>query len=639
MIAQNALILNPNQAKAAAAADRPLLIIAGAGTGKTSTLTMRIAHLLKNGVSPGKICALTFTNKAAKEISDRVFGSEALGRSARLPSFSPNTPFLGTFHSLGARILRKSAEKLGRTADFVIYDDQDGLRAMKKASVILGVPANKLRDRKKNGGGPAYFLDKISKIKNGMLAADLLEEECQDGALVAKAYEEYELTLKRSNAFDFDDLIEKVVRLFRNNPETLAEYRKRFTHFLVDEYQDINNMQYELIRLLAKNGNISVVGDDQQTIYSWRGSNFEIFLNFEKDWPDAQIVVLDQNYRSTQTIINASSALIGNNVRQKPKKLWTSNPPGEKISMVESLHEDEEAEWISEEIEKILTEKTPADAPYGDRGMAGIDKFSNNKNEIAKAPVAILYRTNAQSRAIEQALLAHGIQYSVYGGLKFYDRREIRDIIAALRFALNRKDEIARERLEKGITKSRFKKFEEALASAATSAPGAIIEIFLKSSGYIEHISKNLTGASDRVENIAELAEFASRFDSLSAMIEEVSLVQSTDAGNEKNKASYPVQLMTVHLAKGLEFDNVFIAGTTEGLLPHARSTGGRAELEEERRLMYVAMTRAKKRLFISFFDLPSRFISEIPEEYFEFTSLISGKKNFNEEESWISLD
>lgn len=631
MLAQTPPSLNPAQEKAVQAPDRPLLIVAGAGTGKTRTLTMRILYLLSRGVPAGSILGVTFTNKAAREIESRVLaGLQKAGGPGTWGGENP--PFLGTFHSLGSRILRREAHRLGRTANFAIFDDQDSFQLVKKVAKGLGLADTKSRSARRGERGPAFLADRISRIKNGMLAADLLEESHPDGALIAAAYEDYEKELVKQNAFDFDDLIEKVVRLLKANPDILAGIRARFTHVLVDEYQDVNNMQYELVRLIVgDSGRVSVVGDDAQTIFSWRGSNFEIFLNFERDWPNAQVVVLDQNYRSSKHIIAGASAVIAENQKQKQKNLWTENDEGSKIRLIETLHEDEEAEWIANQIaEEMIARSAEGEAPRS---------------------TAILYRTNAQSRAIEQALVRHRVPYRVYGGLKFYERKEIRDAVAALRITANPKDDVSRERLEKAISKTRLARFVEALGTVSAREPAALINLFLETTGYLDLLERTETNVRDRKENIAELIVFAGRFNALPQMIEELTLLQATDAvkgarnnrgagGVERKEKSAYVELMTMHLAKGLEFDRVFVAGVSEGLLPHARATSNDAELEEERRLLYVAMTRARHDLTLSFYDLPSRFLSAIPERHLAFTSLTSDAQTFeDDEERAITLD
>jgi DNA helicase-2/ATP-dependent DNA helicase PcrA len=378
----------------------------------------------------------------------------------------------------------------------------------------------------------------------------------------------------------------------------------------VDEYQDINPKQYELIKLLAgQHRNLTVVGDDEQTIYTWRHADIKIFLDFDKDWPDAVVHFLEENYRSTGNIIRGASAVVQNNRFRTPKQLWTKQDSGSPITVYEAWGENDEAAWIAEEILKAK---------------------SKNKN----TEVAILYRTNAQSRAIEQALIRDNIPYKIYGGLKFYERREVKDAVSALRYVANPRDELSRERLEKNLTKRKFAEFRNAIANLTSAAnaitadpaqtppkPTDIIKLFLEIFDYADYLEANFINAEERHENIAELINFASGFETLPDLLERLSLVQATDDAAQTAKSgvegeTLPVHLSTVHLAKGLEFDTVFIVGAAEGLLPHIRSIDNEASLEEERRLMYVAMTRAKKNLKISFYGIPSRFISEIPEEY-----------------------
>lgn len=573
--------LNPQQKKAAEASpDKPLLIVAGAGTGKTRTLVSRIIFLLQNGVQPGKICALTFTNKAAREMKERVAAAYPLAKG-------DGAPYLGTFHSLGARILRAEAKHLGRTSSFVIFDDHDSLQLVKK--IVKGLQPEPEE-------GAAWFSEQISGLKNGMLRAEELRAGRRIHQQALDVAREYEAALARNNAFDFDDLVQKVVLLWRKSPATLQKYRRRFSHVLVDEYQDLNNVQYEFIRLLVgEDARLSVVGDDQQTIYSWRGSNFEIFLNFERDWPQSQVVLLEENYRSTQNIIRAAGEVIKNNSRQKPKTLWTQNEEGARIKILEAYDEDEEADWIGEKIES---------EPNGS--------------------TAILYRTNAQSRALEQALLSRGIPYLVFGGVKFYERKEVKDVLSGLRYILNPEDEVASDRLEKLLHKRRFADFALKIKGKSAEPPLNLINFFLRETDYFNYVVRGLTKPLERQENIGELLHFASQFSDLPDFLEQIALLQATDVLAAETKRA-PVNLMTMHLAKGLEFDRVFVAGASDGLLPHARSVTP-AEMEEERRLLYVAMTRAKKELFISFYDDPSRFLGEIPEELVEFETLLQKK-------------
>ena len=581
--------LNPAQEAAAHAPGTPLLIVAGAGTGKTKTLTSRIIYLIETGTLPERICAITFTNKAAKEMAKRV---------------NRTGPFLGTFHSLGAKILRKECRLAGRDPNFAIFDDHDSFDLVKKAVKAVLPPKRDDEDdgilaKKNKKDTPVYFAKKISELKNlGALlpeARPSAEKESQ----VRAVFERYEAALERNNAFDFDDLIEKVVTIFKKNPAVLKKYQRMFDAILVDEYQDINPKQYELVSLLAgEHRNLSVVGDDEQTIYSWRYADIKTFLNFDKQWKGASVHFLEENYRSTGTIIRAAAAVAKNNRFRTPKNLWTQNPDGDRIVLSEAWGENEEAEWIAQQIYSLRAKDKNAD-------------------------IGILYRTNAQSRAIEQSLIRNNIPYRIFGGLKFYERREIKDAVSALRYISNAKDEPARERLEKNLTKRRFAEFRNKVAelqdpaklSIEKIAPLAALKLFLETFGYFEYLESNFINSDEREENIAELIAFATDFKSLDELLERLSLLQAADEIGNKPVDGREVSLMTIHLAKGLEFDSVFIAGVAEGLLPHGRSLDDENALEEERRLMYVAMTRARKNLYLSFYGIPSRFVSEIPED------------------------
>lgn len=581
--------LNEEQHRAVSAhPGRPLLIVAGAGTGKTRTLTSRIVYLMSQGVPGNNICAITFTNKAAKEMLERV--NEYFG--GHLPA--QDRPQISTFHSLGAKILRRYHSRAGRTADFAIFDQDDSFRALKKAIKRLDLPHKE---------GPAWFEGKISQIKNGQLdVVEIMESTRAAERAIVLVFAEYEKELARNNGFDFDDLIYQANRIFSAYPETAEHYREKFTHILVDEYQDINNSQYEMLRhLVGENARLSVVGDDQQTIYSWRGSNFEIFLNFERDWPEAEIVILEKNYRSAGNILNAAGAVIKNNRRQKQKNLRPILPEGEKIKMVEVIDEEQEAGWIAHEIRELKSSDSPA-------GQS----------------VAILYRTNAQSRAIEQALLRANISYLVFGGIKFYERKEIKDLLAAARFLANPADGLSKERLEKNFGKRRTAGFSEEIQGKNTLPPAETLKFCIGYFDYINYTVQDLTNPIDRQENILELIRFAGEFQKLSDFLEQVTLLQATDQPQNKSRDSRPVYLMTIHLAKGLEFGSVFIAGCNEGLLPHARAIAPE-EVEEERRLMYVAMTRARHKLYLSFYDAPSRFLGEIPGELTSYMNLAAG--------------
>ncbi len=607
------LHLNAQQQIAVQAPMGPLLVIAGAGTGKTRTLISRLLRFIENGVSPELICAITFTNKAAKEMEGRVDGARTfLAKNA--------APFIGTFHSFGAKILREESRFFGRSPRFAIFDENDAQSLVRKIHKEL--------EAKKTGEGPAVFAHKISSLKNAPAVLRALRaSEHPSDELMVRFFELYEKKLEVNNAFDFDDLIQKVFTLFIREPSVLEKYQKKFPHIFIDEYQDLNTAQYELVKLLAKNAeSLTAVGDDAQMIYGWRGSDIEIFLNFENDWQNTRAVFLEENYRSTHHIITAASALVKNNTRKSAgwhtKTLWTKNPEGSPVKILELEDEGSEALWIAEAIKNSFL-----DAETRGRG-----------------DTAILYRTNAQSRALEQALLSANIPYHIYGGLKFYERKEVKDVIAGLRYVLNPKDEISRERLEKNLTKSRFSLLEEARAGATTAPdtlpPLALVNFFLTNTKYFEYLEKNFPNAYERKENIASLIDFGSEFTDTAIFLERIALLQANDEIRKKDSPLSPVKLMTIHLAKGLEFETVYLAGACEGLLPHARSMTSERELEEERRLTYVAMTRAKKNLFMSFYDLPSRFISELPEENMEYINLTGEQTlSLEDEERYITLD
>lgn len=614
--------LNPQQKQAVEHPGGPLLIIAGAGSGKTKTLTSRIARLMAKGTPAAAILAITFTNKAAEEMKSRVMRQMAGNTSSDLP-------FIGTFHSWGARVLKREAHLLGRTENFSIFDEDDSLRVVKAIVKEMNLDKEKFN--------PAGFRAKIGDIKNELLhPEDLRAEGGMREKLAADIYEKYEEILKKNNAFDFDDLITKVVVLFIKYPEVLEKYQKKYFHILVDEYQDINTSQYRLIKFLAeKHKNLSVVGDDAQAIYAFRGSDFRIFLNFDSDWPDATIIKLEENYRSTANIISAASNLIKNNALQKPKSLWTQNENGEKITIDGFGAEDDEAYFLTT---KIL------------ETVRGTQKHGawNIGQKNTEPQIAILYRTNAQSRAIEQALLQNGIPYRIYGGLKFYDRMEVKDIISALVFASNPENSMAAERLKKNFGKKEAVMLMESLPRLAQKfQPTELINFFLEETKYLEYLEGSYKNYAERIENVNELISFAGTFDQtgLPAFLEQVSLVSSLDTPNGKintlNGGRTTITLMTIHASKGLEFSHVFVAGASEGFLPHERSISEENGLEEERRLMYVAMTRAKERLFLTFYGIPSRFLYEIPQELTDFKDHVATKRHLTsfEDEDFISYD
>ncbi|MDP3947343.1 MAG: UvrD-helicase domain-containing protein [bacterium] len=632
--------LNDRQAEAVRHKEGPLLIAAGAGSGKTKTLTSRLLALLERGIPGEEIIAITFTNKAAEEMRQRVVGNVQNVEVAKSKkedwrnnynnynsyNTSLRLPFIGTFHSLGARILRNHAAAFGRTPGYSIYDNDDSRRVVKQLTKnSFSALAKEL--------GPAPLGKEFARIKNECLIPALpasFRREANkpeiDPELLA-LFLVYEERLRAQNAFDFDDLIEKPVELLIGNPDLRARYERRFRNVLVDEYQDINTTQYAFIRLLTEHhGNICVVGDDNQAIYSFRGADFRNFLNFERDFPNARVVLLEENYRSSANIIRAASEVVSNNTLQKPKRLWTRNSEGILIRVFEAEGPEEEAEKIAE-----FAAPNPA-------------------------ATAILYRTNAQSRAIEQALLAADIPYVIFGGLRFYDRKEIKDLVSALRYAQNPKDAVALDRLDKAFLKADFRRLRDelpshtpptgeggtvgagGLAPAPTPnakhlvwGPAELLGYILKETGYLASLRKNFQNAEERIQNIRELIAFSLDSGTLSNFIERISLLQGDEGPNRDHTGA--VRIMTIHLSKGLEFDRVIVAGVAEGLLPHQMSLSTLSEIEEERRLMYVAMTRAKKELALTFYGVGSRFLYEIPQELVEFTSTVGPNHTFTDDE------
>lgn len=593
--------LNKKQLEAANHINGPLLIVAGAGSGKTRTLTNRLINLLKNGIAPENILAITFTNKAAQEMKNRISGN-----SSEINNF--DRLFVGTFHSLGASILRKEAKLLDRTAGFTIFDNDDSRSLVKKCVKNFNIP---LKEKEKLT--PAYLEREFSKMKDELVdfESEYWQAPSDRDELIKEMFLDYENNLRLNNAFDFDDLIEKPVRIFQKFPEALSKYQDRYKYILVDEYQDTNTSQYNFVKLLAgKHGNLGVVGDDQQSIFAFRGSDYRNFLNFEKDWPGVKVVLLEENYRSSSNIIEAASCVIKNNKFQKSKKLWTRNAGGDLVKVVEHKNADYEADWIVEQLE-----------------------INPHKS------VGILYRTNAQSRAIEQALIASDIPHQIFGGLRFYERKEIKDIVAALRYASNPKDSVSLERLEKSFNKAPYLELKDQLPQKGKEMkPIELIGYVIKTTDYFKYLMKNFTNHFERAENVKELIDFSSNFENLVDFLERILLLQPMDG--EKKVKKVPVNfgvvnLMTIHTAKGLEFDSVFVVGANEGLLPHQMSYRDENGIEEERRLMYVAMTRARKNLCLNFYSLPSRFLYEIPPDLVEFM----GKKSLDDEERYIEID
>lgn len=636
--------LNLEQKKAVETTEGPLLVLAGAGSGKTKVLTTRIAYLIKEKqVLPSHILAITFTNKAAKEMKNRVVSM--LGPIGYKIQIS-------TFHSFGLFLMKENCEKLGYQSNFTIMDSDDTITIIKKIERELGL------DQKEYN--PKAIRNKISGAKNELLspkeyaryAATTYEE------VVVRIYEKYEERLKNNNSFDFDDLLKKPIELLRNHPELLKKYQEQFEYILVDEYQDTNSAQYLLTKMLsAKYQNICVVGDDAQSIYSWRGANYRNILNFEKDFMNAKVILLEENYRSTQNILNVANDIIKNNKQKKEKKLWTQNEEGLKIKYHQAENEKDEAHYVMSEIKRLLEEG------------------------VKEQEIAILYRTNAQSRNMEEALLGQNIPYKVVGSFYFYNRKEIKDLISYLKLIYNENDDVSLMRainvpkrgigiktiealgmkaveqhtsMYQAITAGKelqFKQIIEALKmKSETCSLTELVDFILEDSGIKAELESEKTlEAEIRIENLEEFKSITKTFEenngiiSLEDFLNEISLV--SDIEEHKNNFNV-VTLMTVHSAKGLEFEHVFLIGMEEGIFPHNNSLLDAEQLEEERRLCYVAVTRAKKTLHLvnarrrtifgdASYNLPSRFIDEIHEEYLEVDQVMTthDKAVFQKEE------
>ena len=618
--------LNPVQYEAVTHTDGPLLIVAGAGSGKTRVLTHRIAHLIENeGVSPFEILAITFTNKAAEEMRIRV--TELVGPVAA-------KMWVSTFHSACVRILRRDADRLGYPSSFTIYDAADAQRLTSYVIRDLGLDPKKFVPRAIHASISAAKNDGHSPASYAAAAQTIFERKISD------VFTEYQARLLKAGAMDFDDLLVNTVELFRQHPEVLEQYQRRFRHVMVDEYQDTNRVQNELVLMLcAQHGNVCVVGDGDQSIYRFRGADMRTILEFETAFPDVTVVLLEQNYRSSQTILDAANAVITNNLGRRPKELWTDAGPGEAIVRYHADDESDEAQWIAQKIMHLH-----------DAGHAWGD-------------CAVFYRTNAQSRVIEEYLMRVGIPYKVVGGTRFYDRREIKDALAYLKATVNPADEVAVKRVinvpKRGVGESSVARldvyarshaltFTDALREAAAAGvtgralkgieeflkviddlehfvsdgPAAVIEEAMKRSGYTSELeAEHSIEAEGRIENLAELVGAARDFASVDEFLEQISLVADTDDldGDEST-----IVLMTLHAAKGLEFPIVFLIGLEDGVFPHLRSIGDPDELEEERRLAYVGITRARERLHLTHawartmfgstqYNPPSRFLDEIP--------------------------
>ena len=645
--------LNPAQREAVEAISGPVLILAGPGSGKTKVITHRVAYLIKVcGVSPHHIMAVTFTNKAAREMEARLY---------HLVGSAISDLTLGTFHAISARILRREGKAVGISPSFVIYDDDDQLGILKRALQDIGLDPKQY--------APQAIAAAIGAAKSQMLAPAKYSERGRSyfEEVVGRVYEHYEKLLKESNALDFDDLLMKTAELFRGHPEVLARYQAKYHHLQVDEFQDTNLVQYELVKQIGdKYRNICVVGDPDQSIYSWRFADLRNILSFEKDYPQAKVVLLEQNYRSTKNILEVARELISANRKRKPKGLWTENEAGELATVVETFTEQEEAQYVVREIERLVGEGSTR---LGD--------------------CAVMYRTNAQSRALEEAFIRFGTPYKLVAGTRFYERREVKDIIAYLRLIQNPDDSVSLLRIinvpGRGIGEQTLAKLSslarsggvspyqalhrlgelkdaetppfsphltraltgfaammaEFMASSRELDVVSLFDLVVKRSGYQEYLLSQPDG-EERWDNILELRTVAQQYrdlpppSGLTSLLEGVALVSDVDGLDETVDAA---TLITLHQAKGLEFPVVFIVGMEDGILPHIKSFDDPAQMEEERRLCYVGITRAKRRVYLvhafrrsfrgtSNVNRPSRFLDDIPRQLISGGSLWSGEES-----------
>ena len=620
--------LNDRQKEAVVNTDGPMLILAGAGSGKTKVLTTKVAYLIEEkNIDPNNILAITFTNKAAKEMKERIFKLE--GNSAFYIQIS-------TFHSFGLKILKENCELLGYEKNFTILDSDDSLSIIKKIMKELNIDANKYN--------PKAIKNVISNNKNEIIDPEKysLYVNTDFDEIALEVYRKYEKSLKINNAVDFDDLLILPLKLFNNNPGVLQKYQEKYKYVFIDEYQDTNEPQYILSKMIsAKYKNITVVGDADQAIFTWRGANYKNILNFEKDYKDAKVVLLEENYRSTKTILNAANNVIKNKKVRKEKNLWTQNEEGSKITYYKAFDEKDESNYVVNEIKKLM------------------EKGVNPKD------ICVLYRANAQSRTVEEAFLTSNISYNIVGSYAFYNRKEIKDLIAYLKLIYNNKDDVSLLRVINYPKRGIGNKAIENLAIKSNVLDKSLYEVIdsgkeLDFKNMIEEIKKEeshltLTELIDmvldksgmkksledeksieadiRLENLEEFKSIAKAMEinegivSLEELLDKLALV--SDVSEQKNDNEDKVTLMTMHAVKGLEYDYVFVVGVEEGLFPHSNSLESNDELEEERRLCYVAITRAKKKLYLInarsrilygkvSSNVPSRFINEISDEYIE---------------------
>lgn len=644
-VIMNLEYLNDRQKEAVLYGDGPLLILAGAGSGKTSVLTKRVAYLIKErNISPKNIVAITFTNKAAKEMKERII--KEVGKEGYDIQIS-------TFHSFGLRIIKENYEKLGYEKNFTIIDSDDSLTVVKKILKEMGIDSTRFN--------PKFIKNQISSCKNEMVTPEkyknLVNDELSD--ITYKVYKKYQDTLLRNNSLDFDDLLIKPIELFNKYKEVLENYQELFKYVFIDEYQDTNEAQYILSKMIsAKYKNICVVGDDAQSIYSWRGANFKNILNFEKDYKNAKVILLEQNYRSTKTILNAANSVIKNNINKKDKNLWTDNSLGEKIKYVRTNDEKDEASYVTREIRNLVN------------------------NGVSLDDIAVLYRTNAQSRTIEEGFLNSNIPYKIVGAFAFYSRKEIKDLLAYLKLIYNTKDDVSLMRIINYPKRKIGAKTIENLSMDAvlngTSMFDVIssgkelefkklilemkeksevlsltetIDMVLDLSGIKSELESEHTLEADiRLENLNEFKSITKTFEeesgiaSLEDFLNEVSLV--SDVNDQKNDNSPKVTLMTIHAVKGLEYKYVFVIGMEENIFPHVNSCEEDGGIEEERRLCYVAITRAKEKLYLvnalrrmlygkTSVNMPSRFINEIDKDLIDAPEKKMVNMKFNKKEAF----
>ena len=632
--------LNNQQKEAVLTTEGPLLILAGAGAGKTKTVTHRILHLVHSGVAPEEILAITFTNKAAKEMRERVEHMLAKERDINLPlslRAQASKPFLSTFHSLGVHILKENAVKVGIPRNFCIFDKADSKKAVKEAIEAANLDPKQFE--------PGKIQNAISREKGNFVNIDEFEANTGNEffpQIVARVWRKYEQILHREKSLDFDDLLAKTAKLLKNDAEVRAYYQKKWKYIHIDEYQDTNNVQYTISKLLADgHRNLCAVGDIDQMIYSWRGATIKNILNFEKDYPEAKVILLEENYRSTQTILAAANRIIKKNKQRREKNLFTKNVAGEKIGLFGAYDEAEEAYFIAGKAKDLIE--------------------GRNADNTAVSPreIAVLYRANFQSRVLEEALLSLNVPYQVLG-TRFFERKEIKDVLSFIRAALNPDSsaDIARiinipargigkvtllkvlahqEETLPANTRKKIEQFRQVLADikekVQTEKASELIKFVMKRTGMEDALTAGTEEDQERLENIKELVTLATKYDFLSAqegaekLLEDAALASDQDT-LEKNEAA--VKLMTIHAAKGLEFDYVFVTGLEDGLFPHHRAGNDEdKDDEEERRLFYVALTRARKKLFLSFagvrtifgsrqVNIPSEFITDIEDDLLE---------------------